>query len=220
MNFNEFQIDTKINIEGIIAAIAILGAAIGFIINIVRRWNLDYKEKRFRGTNFIILDLLETNFQNGLSEDKLWELYSSADMQEKRKSFFAYNPKKLKRIGFEGQLKHLQSLFLIRLTGPAHYHIDFSQPSDWGRFYKKNQYIQILQSIKAQIGEEILNEILNKTIQNGDISFYKLKDTYRYLFDTGDNAAISKIISDLKNEDLNTRQNAVELFIEMNKEID
>ncbi len=219
MNLNDFQLDKSINIEGIIAAIAILGAAIGFTINLFRKWKLDYKEKRYRGTNFIILELLELNFQEGLSDDKLWELYSSVDMLEKRKSFSAYKPKKLKHIGFEGQLKYLQSQFLIRLTGPAHYHIDFREPSDWKHFYRKNQYRKILNVIKTQIGDEKLSEILNKTIQDNNSSFYRIKDTYRYLMDSGNNEVIAKIISDLKNDDLNIRQNAVELFIEMNNEI-
>src|SRR4051812_1223420 len=121
MDFSNFKIDTTLNIEGIIAALAILGAAIGFLINLIKGWKTDFKEKRYRGTNHIILDLLEINFQEGLSEEKLWELYCSPETKLKRKSFSAYNPKKLKRIGFENQLKHLQSRFLIRLTGPGHY---------------------------------------------------------------------------------------------------
>jgi len=83
MNLQDFQLDKTINIEGIIAALAILGAATGFIINLIRKWKIDFKEKRYRGTNFIILDLLELHFQDGLSEDKLWNLYSSNDMRGK-----------------------------------------------------------------------------------------------------------------------------------------
>ncbi len=218
MSFNDLKFDTTLNVEGIIAALAILGAAIGFIINLIKKWRLDYKEKKYRGTNFIILDLLETNFQDGLSEDNLWELYCSPETSQKRKSFSAYKPEILKKIGFEGQLKHLQSQFLIRLTGPGHYHIDFQEPRIWKNFYRKNNLLRIVERIKEEIGETELNEILNQSIQNMDRNFYRLKDTFRFLIEVGDDSAISKIISDMRSNNGEIRKNTVELFIELTKE--
>lgn len=218
MDFSKFRIDTTLNIEGIIAALAILGATIGFLINLVKKWRLDFKEKRYRGTNFVILDLLESNFQNGLSEDNLWNYYCSIETQKKRKSFSAYNPKKLKRIGFEEQLKHLQSRFLIRLTGPAHYHIEFSEPREWKRFYRQNCYLKILDKIKSTLGEEELKKILNETINSPDANFYRLKDTHRLLLEIGDDNAIEKIILDMRSGDMAIKKNAVELYVELNNE--
>jgi hypothetical protein len=218
MSLSDFKLDTTLNVEGIIAAIAILGAAIGFIINLIKKWRLDYKEKKYRGTNFIILDLLESNFQNGLSEDKLWELYCSSETSSKRKSFSAFRPERLKRIGFEGQLKHLQSKFLIRLTGPAHYHIDFKESRDWENFNRRNNFLKIVERIKNEIGENDLNEILNQSIKNSDRNFYRIKDTYRFLLEGGDGSAIAKIVSEMRHSDAEIRKNAIELFIELTNE--
>lgn len=218
MCLSNLKLDSTVNVEGIISALAILGAAIGFVINLIKKWRSDYKQKKYRGTNFIILDLLESNFQDGLSEDKLWNLYCSRETLEKRKHFSAYKPEKLKRIGFEGQLKHLQNQFLIRLTGPAHYHIDFKESRDWKNYNRKNNFIKIVEQIKDDIGEKELNEILNQFIQNNDRSFYRIKDTYRFLIEYGDSSSVRKIISDLKNSDVEIRKNAVELFIELTNE--
>ena len=211
----DFKIDTTLNIEGIIAAIAVLGAAIGFLLNLAKNWLYEYKDKRYRGTNSIILDLLEQNFENGLSEEELWNLYSSNDTLLKRKEFKAFSPNKISRYGFEGQLKHLQSNFLIRLTGPAHYHIDFREPKDWKRFYQVNTYRQMVEHIENEVGQIELNKILNSVISP---SFYRSTAAQTYLIDKGDSVAISNLILDLKNTDMNIRQKAAEHFIELNEQ--
>lgn len=212
----EWKIDKTLNVEGIIAALAIFGAAVGFVLNLIKGWRNDYKETRYRGTNSIILDLLEQNFENGLSEEELWNLYSSTDTLSKREAFKAFGPEKLKRIGFEGQLKHLQSRFLIRLTGPAHYHIDFSEPRQWKRFYQVDMYKKIVAQIQNEIGQEELNKILSSVIVTSDMSFYKSSEVHTYLIEKGDKDAIQRVIADLKNPDLTIRKKATELFVELN----
>ncbi len=219
MSLSDFTIDKIVNLEGLIAALAILGAVIGFILNLIKNWRHEYKEKRYRGTNFIILDLLEQHFREGLSETKLWELYNSQSTLVKRKKFTAFNPTKLGKIGFEGQLKHLQSNFLIRLTGPAHYHIDFSRTNDWTNYHRKIKFQEIVDSVRVKIGSKELNQILSSTISSDDISIYQKKDTQRYLLEEGDKQGINNLISSLKSEDIEVRKEAVEFFIEINNEI-
>jgi hypothetical protein len=213
-----FKIDTTLNIEGIIAALAILGAAISYIINLIKNWRTAYKEKRYRGTNFVILELLETNFKEGLSEDKLWDLYNDGSTLQKRKYFNAFSPSKLKRIGFEGQLKHLQSRFLIRLTGPGHYHIDFSEPRDWRRFSQRLSFQKIIDSVKSKLTSEELSAIFVKNVNNDTLGAYRRKDTLNYLLETGNTDAINKLIEDLKSSDSEKSKSATELFLEIYSE--
>jgi len=219
MHWYILRFDSTVNIDGIISAVAILGAAVGFFINLAKTWHKELKEKKLRGTNFIILGLLESNFQNGLSEEDLWRLYSGSETLLNRQYFSAFSPKKLNRVGFNRQLKQLQCDFLIRLTGPAHYHIDFQDNVRWVNYIKKNRFVQVVDRIKIEVGELELYEILSKSLKSDGRNFYRLKDTYRFLMEKGDDSVVTNIIADLKSSDVQKRNAAIELFIELTNEI-
>jgi len=225
LNWSEFTIDTTINIEGLVAAIAIFGAVIGFIINLSKNWISEYKEKRYRGTNFVILDLLEQNFSTGLSEKQLWNLYRSDSTLEKRKKYSAYAPIKIGEIGFEGQLKHLQNRFLIRLTGPSQYHIDFQDPRNWKT--KKNINIEqkkveikdSIDNVTEFIGKDNLEEILLATANDRNYSVYSKTALIRILIEEGNNAGTAMLITNLRSDKEEVRNEAVELLINMKNSI-
>ena len=206
-------IDTTLNIEAVIAALGVLGAAVGYLINLIQKWHENHKDRKYRGTNFVILDLLEKNFYEGLSEDRLWELYNSEDTKEQRRSFGAYRPAKLERLGFEGQLKHLQNNFLIRLTGKGHYHIDFQERWRWTEAERIGTYKNIVDKVSAGFKGGELTEILNSALTNQDTYAHTRKDLHHFLASKGDNNNVKLLIEDLKSSDQNKVKNAIETFL-------
>jgi hypothetical protein len=89
VNGGTMAFDPTVTIEGAATALGVLGAATGYVINLIRGWHFDYKDKRYAGTNRLILDLLEKNFWTGLTESKLYELYISPELNAKRKEYQA-----------------------------------------------------------------------------------------------------------------------------------
>ena len=100
--------DTTVSIEGLATALALLGAALGYVINLIRRWRQDAQDRAMLGTSFVILQLLEEELTNGLSEEELFRAYGSKDTLELRGKYSAMPPRKLSRVLFERRLRQLQ----------------------------------------------------------------------------------------------------------------
>ncbi len=209
------KFDTTLNIESVVAALGVLGAAIGYLIDLVRRWIDNSKEKKYRGTNSIILDLLEQNFYSGLSEDELWKQYQGTETVEKRKTFGAYNPKRLGKLGFEHQLKHLQGRFLIRLTGECHYHIEFQEPYRWRETQYKGVYKAILAKVAQRLETTSLADILNSVLTESDANRYSRASLHHFLASEGDERNIDQLVNDLRGNDIDRRKIAIDTLTEI-----
>jgi hypothetical protein len=213
---DELRFDNTINIESLVAAIGVVGAATGYIFKLIKDWRYQYKDNKYHGTNLIILDLLETHFYDGLSENKLWELYNDSATKGKRGIYKAWKPSSLRRIGFEKQLRHLQDRFLIRLTGKDHYHIAFHDKRDWLEQERQDRIEYSRQSILEKIGETDLCEILLKHLKEDDISSYKRTDTLMTLLKLGNQNAVEILINDLQSSEKDKIDAAVEIINRMN----
>lgn len=71
--------------------LGVVGAALGYMINLVKGWVQEYRNRRYRGTNLAIPLVLEReeNFFHGLAEDELWRHCQSAESRRMR-SFLAH----------------------------------------------------------------------------------------------------------------------------------
>lgn len=72
-------------IEGGATALAVVGAAIGYLVNLARGWRRERRDANFIGTRLLILEVLERHPFSGLSEDELWNAYRSEALAERRK---------------------------------------------------------------------------------------------------------------------------------------
>lgn len=214
MDWSSFTFDRTINIESLIASIGVIGAALGYILNLIKNWKRESADRKYRGTNSFILDMLETNFYSGMSEDKLWETYNAPSTSEKRKTFGAWKPEKLKKLGFEGQLRHLQSKFLIRLTGNNHYHIDFVDQDRWHSEERRQKIIQFKAKLMDKLGTEQYNQILNSQLSGSDSS-YSRREFLIALLRLDHENGIDKLISDLQSNDKDKIEAAVSIINKM-----
>jgi hypothetical protein len=100
--------ENKVSVEGLATAIGVLGTAVGFLINLIRTWRRDADEKAMRGVSFVIIEMLEENLVEGLSEQELFDAYTSERRADLRKKYSAKKPSKLSQVDFERRLRILQ----------------------------------------------------------------------------------------------------------------
>lgn len=158
------QFDPTVTIEGAATALGVLGAATGYLVNLVRGWRYDYKEKRSTGTNLLIMDLLEKNTWTGLTESDLFALYGSPELEGKRREYKAWHPKKINRLEFERQLRALQYDHLIDLAGPDLYRIRVNPVS--GYEVRDRQKASDATFVKSSVDQKKLVNFLREQVKS------------------------------------------------------
>lgn len=158
------RFDDTISIEGAATALGVLGAAIGYLISLVRSWRFTYRDSRYRGTNTVILDILQQDPFRSLTEQELYERYCSDEMAEKRKQYRAWKPSKLSLLEFEGQLTHLQMQFLIDLAGKDSYSIRVKPPSSYDR--QQAFELEVRDFVRARVTEDELRSAARQVFVN------------------------------------------------------
>jgi hypothetical protein len=116
--------DTTVSIEGVATAAGVVGAAVGYLVNLIRNWRQEAKNKKRRGTYSTILHLLEEDLVSGLTEDQLWDMYSSERTSEVRRRYNALTPTKVDRVRFESLIRDLRLDRLIELVGRDQYRLE------------------------------------------------------------------------------------------------
>lgn len=198
MNWSELQIDTTINIESLVASVAVLGAAIGYLTNLLRNWRTKLKDDRYAGTNAFILDMLESKFFTGMTEAELWTEYNKPETLGKRIVFGAWLPKRIGRFGFEKQLRHLQTRFLIRLTGNDHYHIEFADQARWSSERKRREIEATHEELFLKLGTDKYTDFLISQLADEELSSYQRRELVAAVIGINRQLGVEILISDLQ----------------------
>lgn len=122
-DISAFSLDRTLNIEGLAAALGIIGAAIAYIISLILRFWDKRKARNFRGTKFVILEVLEAALPGALSEEQIISEYGATSRIDERAKYGAWPPEKIDRLTFEREIKQLQNDFLIEITGKNSYRL-------------------------------------------------------------------------------------------------
>ena len=164
MHTEFLKYDPNVSIEGIATALGVLGAAIGYLFSLGRDWVKDYRDRRKRGTNFVLLALLEQHLLTGLPKNELLKMYQDKSTADLRKRYHARSPTQLDEIELERHLKQLQFDFLIDLASHDRYRIRFKPLTD----YDKKEYEQkeIAATARTKITAEQLRSVARKVLQD------------------------------------------------------
>lgn len=102
------NLDTTINLEGAVAATAIFAAAIGYIINLILSAIDKRKQNRQRADELVLIEILEENPLDGLSEEGISKRFKSERYQVLGRKLGASPPKKITQDYLVGRLMALQ----------------------------------------------------------------------------------------------------------------
>ncbi|MFG0243215.1 MAG: hypothetical protein ACF8R9_10570 [Phycisphaerales bacterium JB054] len=108
------EYDATVSIEGAATALGVVGAAIGYLINLIVGWCRDRREHKLRGTKLVLLELLESEPVAGLTEEELTRAYASSSTESIRRRYSALKPKKLTPMFLEEKLRSLQFEGMVR----------------------------------------------------------------------------------------------------------
>jgi hypothetical protein len=204
----DLQWTNQVSVEGAATAVGVLGAATGYLINLIRQWRFQYINTRYRGTRLVILDLLEQRFEVGLTETELWEKYQSKEMEKKRKEYKAWRTSKFKdRVEFEREIRQLQIDRLIRLTSKDTYKVDADPTSiyDLKDMAKRSTAEYLLERVSRQ---ELI-QIVQTVLERAD-NIYAKKRAFELLMSLGDNQSADRLLEELRSSDTDTSVTAAE----------
>ena len=102
-------LNTEVSIEGLVAALGICGAAIGYIVSLFHK----KKEKREKADRLTIMEILEREPVFGLSETQIKIYFESDETANFRKKAGANKPSKLKDTDYAIYIRDLQWASMI-----------------------------------------------------------------------------------------------------------
>lgn len=155
--------DPTISIEGTATALGVVGAAIGYLTNLINGALKERRNTLYRGTRLVILDLLECDPWQGLTEDQIWNLYRA---EKPRKHYTALSPKKLTKLGLKRELKQLQLQFLIDLCGKDSYRIRMSPVSKYD--LQKSGELSAIRLFTSSVTRDDLVHVTKRILGNAE----------------------------------------------------
>ena len=165
------ELDLTISIEGMATALGVLGAAIGYIVNLIKSWNKDRRDTEMRGASFVILEILEDHIDEGLTEDELFNQYCSVENKTLRDKYSAISPKKLKRTEFERRLRQLQFENMINPIGKDEWRINTRYKDTFEIRDLERKRVQ--EKLRDDIPVEQITEIVESALGSTDRSWTK-----------------------------------------------
>lgn len=193
--------DPSVTIEGVATALGVVGAATGYLVNLVRGWRLDRKNARYRGTKLVILQLLKEQLPKGISEIDLWSRYNSGETEAIRKKYGAWKPKKLGVIGLERELKQLQLDFLIDLIDRDTYRLRYKPVDSYEK--EEREKTELSEFLRGFVNEDKISETALRVFITSKSSYEK-EDAARLLMKLRDEKGMAKVVEALDSEDSNT----------------
>lgn len=116
--------DPQLSIGEVATSLALIGAALGYLINLVVKHREDRSRRKYRGTRLVIVDLFETAYPRSLIDREIWDKYKSDETKSIRSLYAAWPPDKFSEFReFDGELRQLQLDRLIVPTGPSRYRL-------------------------------------------------------------------------------------------------
>ena len=166
--------DTTLSVEGVATAAGVLGAAIGYIVNLMKTWRDNGEAKKRRGTYATILHFLEDDLLEGQTEDQLWQKYVSPDSLGIRKRYRAISARKLDRVKFEALIRDLRLDRLIELIGRDQYRLE-------SRFLDKYDLSRESRTIASQVAGRLISidaitDRVRAIVMDRSLSRYERKD--------------------------------------------
>jgi hypothetical protein len=190
--------DPHVSIEGIATAVGVLGAAIGYVINLALNWRRDRRTRRYRGTRLVILDLLEQSLRTGLTVQELRAQYGSEAIAQQRKEYGAWDPGQLDDIEFERELKQLQLDFLIDLVGKDRYQIRVKLISS--NDLREAAEARIASLTKSTVTTQELQDVASRILSKSTDRYIR-RDALRVLLQLSDPKAVSEVVKALASTD-------------------
>lgn len=115
--------NSQLTIDGLITGLSVFGAFLGYVINLISKYRSKKKEKREKADRLTVMEILETDLMNGLTEVQVKELFYSESTKDFRKSAGASKPSKLKDEDFSKYLRDLQWSHMIYQVDQLRYRL-------------------------------------------------------------------------------------------------
>jgi len=205
------QYDPNITIEGAATALGVVGAAIGYLLNLRRNWSSSRNGRLNLGTRLCILDILEQHLQLGASESEIITAYQSSEFLTKRLEYGGWKPNDLDKIRYERFLKQLQNDFLIDLVGKDRYKMRVKPVSKYD--IRESTESIVSDHIQTVTTIDNLQKILKEYLEDSSHG-YRRKRAAELLLRTGDKKTIEEIVKLCDGEDAELRLEIAELLIE------
>jgi hypothetical protein len=206
----DFNFSSELTVEGLATAIGVLGAAIGYLINLFRNWRNERLDARYRGTKLMILDLLERNFWYGLSEEELWTLYRGNSTSERRSHYKAWPPSKFNRLDFEREIRQLQLDHLIELAEKDTYRLRAYPVSLYD--LEKATEIANANLLAAKVNRTKLTEVAKRVLVESERDHEKL-NAARLLVKVADSDSLGEVLKLLDSSDTEVALEAAEFLL-------
>ena len=185
--------DPNISLEGLATGLGILGAATGYVLNLVHRWREERLARAERGAKLVILHILESEPRRGLTEDELWERYRSDRLADVRQKYRAAKPRRLDRLTFERFLKQLQNEFLVDLSDVDKYRLRIHFSSPWEEAQRQQQ--QIREKLLATVSVQKVRDVASRTLHDPNAPPYEKQRAARILVRLGDDTGLDELVS-------------------------
>lgn len=146
------------DLGAVATAFAFVGAALGYLLSLYKGWSDERRDDRLRGTNYLLLDLLDDWLLDGLSETELMAQYRTHASGPKGRHYGALPAKKFSELDLARHLKRLQFDGLIDLVGPGQYRIRFRSQD---RYEAETRASRLLaEQVMTKIGgPELMREV-------------------------------------------------------------
>jgi hypothetical protein len=201
--------DPTVTIEGAATALAVVGAATGYLINLSTTWWQERKRKRYVGTRMVILDLLERNMGTGLSEEQLWELYRSPGTEERRKYYSAWPPKEIDRLDFEREVRQLQLDFLVDLAGEDHYRARVHPFDSYDT--EKLKRSAVTAQLQGSVNRDKLRNVALRALEDPGLT-YERDNAMRLLLGMADRISVDIVTRQLESQDTRLSLSAAQVL--------
>ncbi|HJQ24769.1 MAG TPA: HEAT repeat domain-containing protein [Blastocatellia bacterium] len=195
------EYDPKLTIEGVITAvgviIGVLGAVLGFLIDLARRRKAQRKDERERADRLTIMEILERDLLHGLSERQIKDIFCSAEMGEFRKRAGTSNPDKLTDNDFSRYLRDLQWNHMIDQIDATTYRL---RTRALDQYENKEAWRQELKNkVRNLVQEEKLLKIISDNFDK--LQIYQKVQALETLGSMKSPEAIKRVIAELDSPD-------------------
>lgn len=194
------EFDPKISIEGIATAlgviIALVGGVLGFLIGFFRSARARRQDRRERADRLTIMEILERDLFQGLTETQIKELFRADETAVFRKKAGASNPQKLSEHDFSRYLRDLQWSHMIDQIEKDKYRMRSTALSYEQSRARQQQFVAAITQIVPE--QKIIAAIERHYDALDD---YERSSVVRALLNLGRTEIVGRLAKDLEADD-------------------